>query len=174
MASNNAVEIEIKANTSGAVSEIAKLGESANAALLAADKLGLGFNNAMQKAQAGAEEFNRSLGGVAGNQAAISSVISAQNKFIELGQAAGLAGDKIAEMHAKFGMQISASAASNVITTAQRDMLAMGQAAGLTEEKMREFAASLGMSADQIAARFDKVATVVVSDFERMAAAVAA
>lgn len=171
MASNNAVEIEIKANTSGAVSEISKLGESAVAALLAADKLGLGFNTAMQKAQAGAEEFNRSLGGVAGNQAAISSVISAQNKFIELGQAAGLAGDKIAEMHAKFGMQISASAASNVITTAQRDMLAMGQAAGLTEEKMREFAASLGMSADQIAARFDKVATVVVSDFEKMAAA---
>jgi hypothetical protein len=171
MASNNAVEIEIKANTSGAVSEISKLGESAVAALLAADKLGLGFNTAMQKAQAGAEEFNRSLGGVAGNQAAISSVINAQNKFIELGQAAGMAGGKIAEMHAKFGMQISASAASNVITTAQRDLLAMGQAAGLTEEKMREFAASLGMSADQIAARFDKVATVVVSDFERMAAA---
>ena len=161
MASNNSVEIEIKANTSGATSEIAKLGESANAALLAADKLGLGFNNAMQKAQAGAEEFNRSLGGIAGNQAAISAVINAQNKFIELGQAAGLAGDKIAEMHAKFGMQIGASAASNVITTAQRDMLAMGQAAGVTGEKLHEMGRDMGLTAAQVNAHTSQVSAAM-------------
>ena len=171
MAGNNGVDIEIRANTSGAASDIAKLGESANAALLAADKLGLGFSNAMQKAQAATEEFNRSLGGIAGNQAAISSVINVQNKFIELGQAAGMAGDEVAKMYAKFGMQISASAAANSIASAQRELLSMGEAAGMSEARMREYAASLGMSADQIAARFDKVVPVVVSDFERIAAA---
>ena len=132
MAGNNGVDIEIRANTSGAASDIAKLGESANAALLAADKLGLGFSNAMQKAQAATEEFNRSLGGIAGNQAAISAVINAQNKFIELGQAAGMASNKIAEMHAAFGNQISASAATSSIEHARTQLMSMGVAAGLS------------------------------------------
>lgn len=157
MAGNNGVDIEIRANTSGAASDIAKLGESANAALLAADKLGLGFSNAMQKAQAATEEFNRSLGGIAGNQAAISAVINAQNKFIELGQAAGMAGDKIAEVHAKFGMQIGASAAANVITSAQRELLSMGQAAGIAGERLHEMGRDMGLSAAQVNAHTSQV-----------------
>ena len=157
MAGNNGVDIEIRANTSGAASDIAKLGESANAALLAADKMGLGFSNAMQKAQAATEEFNRSLGGIAGNQAAISAVINAQNKFIELGQAAGMAGDEIAKMHAKFGMQIGASAAANVITSAQRELLSMGQAAGITGERLHEMGRDMGLSAAQVNAHTSQV-----------------